>query len=497
MTALPTLAARYELTSPIGRGGMGEVWAAYDKRLDRRVAVKLLRADALPAGTDKPGLAKRFVRESRMTARVEHPGVPAVFDAGAEDDRLYLVMQLIPGVDLADFIVEHGRLPIEMAAAIAAQVAAVLAAAHEVSLVHRDLKPRNVMIRPDGTVVVLDFGVAALLDSDVTRLTTTGEMIGSPAYMAPEQIVGGKASTRSDLYALGCILHELLAGARPFTAEGSFAAMRQHVDDAPPPLRSQRTDVPPQLEALVLTMLAKEPAERPESASAVYEQLRPFLPAHASTGHSFGPDPTQPYRRPLAPPSSAREATKAEASPTPLQEPIDVGHARDEAAELAEVGRFTQAAEVLAGILARAAPRLPRAQARGVRLQLANTLLLGGDYKRALSAYEQLIKEVSAERGDHDPDVLAWRVQAAVCRDALGEPAEALAQLEPVLEVQSHALGHTAPEVIELRRQVALLRASAGDSEGAVAELRALVAELGADHPEAGELREVLRRLVM
>ncbi|MBY8852298.1 protein kinase, partial [Saccharothrix sp. MB29] len=137
MTARRTLAERYELTSPIGRGGMGEVWSGYDKRLDRPVAVKLLRPDVLPHGSDHTTLAKRFLREARLTARVEHPGVPAVFDAGAEGNELYLVMQLVPGIDLGDFLVQHQPVPVDWAVAVAAQVASVLAAAHAVSLVHR------------------------------------------------------------------------------------------------------------------------------------------------------------------------------------------------------------------------------------------------------------------------------------------------------------------------------------------------------------------------
>ena len=181
-----TVAGRYELTGPIGRGGMGEVWAGYDQRLDRPVAVKLLRPSSFPPGTDLPVLAARFTRESRLTARLEHRGVPAVFDAGTDSGDLYLVMQLIAGHDLADVIAERSPLPVSWAVAIAAQITAVLGAAHAISLVHRDLKPRNVMLSPDGTVTVLDFGVVALLEPDITRLTTTGETLGSPAYMAPE-----------------------------------------------------------------------------------------------------------------------------------------------------------------------------------------------------------------------------------------------------------------------------------------------------------------------
>lgn len=497
--ATPTvLADRYELTSPIGRGGMGEVWAAYDRRLDRRVAVKILRTVALPPGVERRGLATRFVREARMTARVEHPGVPAVFDAGADDERLYLVMQLVPGVDLADYLEQRGPLPTETAAAVVAQIASVLAAAHSASLVHRDLKPRNVMVRPDGIVVVLDFGVAALLDSDVTRLTTTGETIGSPAYMSPEQIVGGKASTRSDLYSLGCILHELIAGKRPFNAEGSYAAMQQHVHDIPPALRALRADVPSDLEELVSAMLAKDPADRPEDARAVYDALEPFLPSPGETRSAGSMDPTRPYRHPFEPsPGASRVSTGSAHAAPPSQRAVDVGdvdQARDEAAQLAEAGRFTQAAEVLTGILS-SADALPSRQYRGVRLQLANTLLLGGDYAHALPQYEQLIAELRPERGEDDPDVLAWRVQAAVCLDALGQSDAALEQLVPVLDIQRRRLGPHEPELIELRRQVALLRASAGQTAQAQAELRELQNDLGPRHPQSAEVAEILRRL--
>lgn len=496
MTTGRTLSGRYELTSPIGRGGMGEVYSAYDKRLDRPVAVKLLRADALPPGADRHTFAKRFAREARLTARVEHAGVPAVFDAGVDGEALYLVMQLVPGTDLADFLAESGALPIETVCALAAQVAAVLAAAHRVSLVHRDLKPRNIIIRPDGTVVVLDFGVAALLDADLTRLTGTGDMIGSPAYMAPEQVLGGKAGTRSDLYALGCILHELLAGTRPFTAEGSFAAMRQHVDEAPPELRSLRGDVPADLAELVTELLAKDPAKRPADAGEVYERLHAYLPqpggSPARSGSSGASDPTRPYRQPYAPPPGGGDRAPAEQADV---EPVDVEQARDEAVRLAEAGRFTQAAGRLASVLHDPAA-LPSPQARGVRLQLANTLLLGGDYAGALPHYQRLVDELAPERSAEDTDILDWRVQVATCRDALGDTTGALAGLVPVLDIQQRRLGKTDPGVVDLRRQVALLRASTGETERATAELRRLTADLGPNHPATPDLTEILRRLV-
>jgi len=172
------IAGRYELATAIGRGGMGEVWTAYDTRLDRRVACKLLHPALLPTGTTGRSAVTRFRREARLTARLEHPGVPAVFDVGTEDGSLYLVMQLVDGADLGDVLAARGRLPVDWAVAIAAQLAAVLAAAHAVSLVHRDLKPRNVMLSRGGTVRVLDFGVAALLEPESTRVTaaTAGEI---------------------------------------------------------------------------------------------------------------------------------------------------------------------------------------------------------------------------------------------------------------------------------------------------------------------------------
>lgn len=489
-----TLDDRYELTSPIGRGGMGEVWSGYDKRLDRPVAVKLLRRDALPRSSDRQTLVKRFLRESRLTARVEHPGVPAVFDAGAEGRELYLVMQLVPGVDLVDFLAQNQPLPLEWAAAVAAQIASVLAAAHAVSLVHRDLKPSNVMIKPDGTVTVLDFGVATLLGADLTRLTGTGEAIGSPAYMSPEQVLGGIPSPRSDLYSLGCILHELVAGARPFQAEGTYPAMRQHVEEDPPPLRSARPDTPAGLEELVLELLEKEPENRPADAQDVYERLLPFLPRprvgeHGGEG-AAGPDPTRPYRQPLAP----RRRAASRQTPQTALPVLSLVNARAEAASLVDVGRFTQAAELLENLLEDVGLDEPRPQVRGARLQLANTLLLGGDYARALLQYERLLSEVGPERDVDDPDILDWRMQIVICHASLGHPAEALEHLEPLLIAQRRRLSATDDQVVDLQKWAARLRASAGDRERAAAQLRSVLTDLPPDDPRVPELRAMLAR---
>ncbi|MBO3744660.1 serine/threonine protein kinase [Streptosporangiaceae bacterium NEAU-GS5] len=266
---------RYELDDlPLGQGGMGAVYGGHDLRLDRRVAVKFLR---LPSGPDEE-LERRFLREARILARLDHPGAPVLYDFGTYEQRLFQVMQFIEGVTVSDLMNEHGPLPVPWAAAIAAQACAVLSAAHTLAICHRDLKPTNLMLCPDGSVKVLDFGLAILRDTDVTTFTRFGQILGTPAYMSPEQIQRGVAEPRSDLYALGCVLHEMLTGTPLFTGPTEYAVFEKQVKERPPALR----DVPEQLAALVGELLAKRPEERPADANALYNRLQPFavdLPA--------------------------------------------------------------------------------------------------------------------------------------------------------------------------------------------------------------------------
>jgi Protein kinase domain len=261
------LVGRYALISPLGRGGMGQVWEGRDERLGRPVAVKLVTA-GVPGG---PDAVRRFTREAAVTAGLEHPGVPVVYDAGEYDDGLFLVMELVDGCTVSDLIAEHGPLPAGWAAAIGAQVAAVLAVAHERGIIHRDIKPHNIMVTGDGTAKILDFGVAGLVDQ---RTTTSGAAVGTPAYMSPEQLHSLPATPRTDLYALGCLLYEMLAGAPVFAAASPAGLMRQHLEQAPAPLG--RDDLPPGLEALVRQLLEKDPARRPEDARETYEGLLPL-----------------------------------------------------------------------------------------------------------------------------------------------------------------------------------------------------------------------------
>ncbi|GAA4607711.1 hypothetical protein GCM10023195_29580 [Actinoallomurus liliacearum] len=270
------LAGRYELLSPLGRGGMGEVWEGEDRQLRRPVAVKLLTDDALAGHTHPDELARRFARESSVTAGLRTPGVPTVYDAGTYDGGLFLVLELITGRTLGDLMAEEGPLPVPWAAGIAAQVAAVLAAAHQGGLVHRDVKPQNVMLTGDGAVKVLDFGVAGLVDHSVlSRITRTGQPVGTPAYMAPEQLHGRPATARTDLYALGCVLYEMLAGDRMFDAASPAELMHLQLEQAPPPLR--RDDLPPELDALVRQLLEKDPGRRPADARETCDRLLPYV----------------------------------------------------------------------------------------------------------------------------------------------------------------------------------------------------------------------------
>jgi hypothetical protein len=266
------LAGRYALVSPLGRGGMGQVWEGRDEQLGRPVAVKLLTGLTVAGRAHRDDLVRRFTREAAVTAGLAHPGVPAIYDAGEYDGGLFLVMELVDGCTISDLIAEQGPLPVPWVAAIGAQIAAVLVMAHERGIVHRDIKPQNIMLTGDGAAKVLDFGVAGLLNQ---HITSTGVAVGTPGYMAPEQLHGLPVTPRSDLYALGCLLYELLAGTPVFPAPTAAALMHQHLVQAPAPI--SRGDLHPWLAGLVWQLLEKDPARRPASAREVYDRLLPYV----------------------------------------------------------------------------------------------------------------------------------------------------------------------------------------------------------------------------
>ncbi|MFP3991957.1 serine/threonine-protein kinase [Streptomyces sp. E11-3] len=502
------IADRYELSTLIGQGGMGQVWTAYDQRLDRRVAVKLLRPDKVagPGGDSSAELRRRFVRECRVTAQVDHPGLVTVHDAGSEGEDLFLVMQHVEGSDLADHIAEHDPYPWPWAVAAAAQLCAVLCAVHAVPIVHRDLKPRNIMVKPDGTLTVLDLGVASVMDSDTTRLTHTGSPIGSPAYMAPEQAMGGAVGPYTDLYALGVLLHELLSGTVPFNGTTVLGVLHRHLYEPPLPVRQLRPEVPEPLEALVLRLLAKDPQHRPASAQEVYEALAPLLPVR---GVPSGPlDPTRPFLRPHAPwPDRAARAAAAPEVPRQPREPqaaqqTDVAGAVDDVKRLLGEGRITQAVDLLGAILPAAAVQHGEHSpiVRGLRKQYAATLMDDGQYRRALPELRRLADERAAESGVADPASLQFRYEAAQCLEQLGEPAAALAEYRALLPFfENRYVSGDADLCLELRRRIGHLLLALGDHAAAHDMLARLLHDAerrhGIGHPFPAEVRRTVQWL--
>ena len=259
-------AGRYELGRLLGAGGMAKVYEAYDRRLDRQVAVKLV-----PAVQSGPDLRQRFVREARSAAAFTHPNAVALFDAGESDGYLYLVMELVEGQSLADRLATEGPLKPAVAGNIAASVLAALAAAHAVGIVHRDVKPGNILLGPNATVKLADFGIAKRHDAD--DLTVVGEIVGTPKYLAPELLEGAPATPSSDVYATGVVLFEMLAGHPPFEANTPLATALAHRDHPVPNLSTLRPDTPTNLARAVNTAMAKDPTRRFASAAAMRAEV--------------------------------------------------------------------------------------------------------------------------------------------------------------------------------------------------------------------------------
>ena len=255
-----TLGGRFQLTDRIAIGGMGEVWKARDLVLGRIVAIKILKEEY----TGDPGFLNRFRAEARHTALLNHEGIANVFDYGEEEGSAYLVMELVPGLPLSSIIERDKSLTPDRTLSIIGQTATALAAAHKQGLVHRDVKPGNLLILPDGRVKITDFGIARLADQ--VPLTATGQVMGTAQYLAPEQATGQQATGSSDIYALGVIGYELLAGTRPFSGESQIAIALAQVNDTPPPLPES---IPVPVRALIMSMLAKDPADRPADAEAL------------------------------------------------------------------------------------------------------------------------------------------------------------------------------------------------------------------------------------
>jgi eukaryotic-like serine/threonine-protein kinase len=269
VTAGRLVAGRYQIERLLGGGGMATVWSGRDLRLDRPVAIKKLSGE----GLRQPKALERFDREARAVGRLSHPNVVAVYDFGIQGSEPYLVMELVQGPTVA-MLLADGPLPVVDVLAVGSQVCDGLEAAHAAGIVHRDIKPANLILAANGVVKICDFGVARLLDTAGNgNLTGPATAMGSPSYMAPEQIGAGPVDPRTDLYALGCTMYAMLVGHPPFTAGGPFGIVHQHITRPPGPLRLRRPDAPLEVEALVDELLAKRPDERPPDAATVRARI--------------------------------------------------------------------------------------------------------------------------------------------------------------------------------------------------------------------------------
>ncbi|MGW1533478.1 serine/threonine-protein kinase [Streptomyces aureus] len=375
---------RYELTHELGRGGMGVVWAAYDRDHGREIAVKLLAPPS--RGAELTTLERRFLREARLTSRLDHPGIPAVHDHGSQDGELYLVMDLVPGRALDAVLESDGPLSVEQAADVARRVADVLAYAHGQGVVHRDLKPSNLMLTPDGEIKVLDFGVAAALEPQPgeTRFTAANATPGTVVYMAPEQAVG-KTVPASDLYSLGCVLYELLVGAPPFTDGSPFMLYHRHANEPVPPLVDRRSGVPAGLRTLVAALLEKKPEDRPASAAEVSALLAAWAPARSGSTSATA----------LAHPRLA------------------------EIAALRQAGRPARALEEYEELMA--ASGLGRADFLAARAGAALCAGVLGRTREALDELKSVLAEQRSLLGPGDPAVLDTRYEIAVLLVRTGE----------------------------------------------------------------------------
>lgn len=287
------LAGRYEITAPIAVGGMGEVWKARDRVLDRTVAAKVLKSEY----TDDPSFLARFRNEARHTAALSHPNIASVYDYGETVDDsgtkklAFLVMEFVEGQPLVQILHDEGRLPVDWTLHVLEQSADGLSAAHRAGVVHRDIKPGNLMVRPDGVVKLTDFGIAQARDA--TPLTRTGMVVGTAQYLSPEQAQGMEVNAASDVYSLGVVAYECLTGGRPFDGTSQVAIALAHINRPPPPLPAT---IPPAVRLLVERALAKDPADRFADGGAFADAIR-----RVAAGGTPAPVPVLPLNPATAP----------------------------------------------------------------------------------------------------------------------------------------------------------------------------------------------------
>jgi predicted negative regulator of RcsB-dependent stress response len=467
---------------------------------------------------------KRFLREIRTMAGLEIHGIPAVYDTGVEHPSdgtpvLWLVMQLLRGTTLHALLgqvnYEIEPLAAAKAAAITAQIAAVLADVHRLDIVHRDIKPANIMVTDGGLVKVLDFGISILLGAGaLPRLTQVGHTVGTPLYMSPEQWQGQPVTAASDIYSLGCILTELLTGDPPFPMAGDPLRAAHLTTPAPPP-GSLREGLPPGLDALTASMLDKNPDARP-SAVQVYTALLPFIAAPPATaldgaavtadvpsGAALAPDdrdPIRPFRSPLLSPEPGPAARPGQPADQAVLTDTEAGQILDSAAVYLQADRPSDAVRVLDDGVVRA--RHDRALQLFLRHHLGNALFAAGEYSRAATVLDTARSDLQAHarREASDPDVLECAYQAGLAYAETGKPAKALYQLLFYIE---HARTDEDPaellQILQTRFIIAQLRAADGHPDEALDDLRSIrpsfVSVYGADSTQVRNLDKQARRL--
>ncbi|MCC7445804.1 MAG: serine/threonine protein kinase [Anaerolineae bacterium] len=331
-----TRLGQYEVTERIGQGGMAAVYRARQPSMDRDVAIKVISTQLV----GDPGFVTRFEHEARLIARLQHVHILPVYDFGREDTQLYLVMRLVEGGSL-DRQLRYGPLPLPRAARLFTQIASALTYAHREGVVHRDLKPNNILLDKNGDPYLTDFGIAKIIQSDGPALTATGVAMGTPAYMAPEQWRGVGIDARTDIYALGIMLYEMLTGEQPFKGDTPFVLMYKHFDEQPPHLRAINTTLPPGIDQIVQRALAKNQEDRFASADQLADALNavvsggavsvqpmstlPLTPAAEEAVTVMGETSLpQPTRKPSAPDPESPPTTPAAApiiAPTQVNRP--------------------------------------------------------------------------------------------------------------------------------------------------------------------------------
>ncbi|MFF2954453.1 protein kinase [Kitasatospora sp. NPDC057965] len=459
------LDGRYQLVERLGQGGFGVVWRAFDTRMRRPVAVKVINH----RGEDQQKAALRFVREACAAGNLSHPHIVTVHDLGEGElggrTVTYLVMELLIGRTLTA-VLRDGPVDPVRSLRWGRQICSALAAAHDAGMVHRDIKPENIMVTEAGAVKVLDFGIAQL-DIGTGGLTTTGTVIGSPAYMAPERWTGGRVDGRADLYAFGCVLVELCTGARPFSGDSTPVLMYQHLNEPPPALDPAPFGLPAELAGLVAELLAKDPEGRPADARTVERRLAELAdPEERRTAGRGG--------------AAGRAEDRAEDVRAALRERRNAAFRAPTAGESAvQLQAVAQEAVAALG----AADRETLVAWRDFTWFLSRA----GDLDGAIRLLSTVTEDMRLALGQGDPDTLAARYHLVWCIGESGETVTALRRLAQLLPDLQAAWGGHDPRVLKARHDLAVYTANRGDLDGAVLQLRTLLPELaralGEQHP--------------